>query len=151
MTHEILTVLIASASPISELRGGIPLGIAFGLPPSEVFLLAVVTNMLIFFPARAVLEVFYRSVLRHLPLFDRYLLRVRRTGTPTVEKYGLLGLAVFVGIPLPFTGAYTGTVLSWLLAMELKRSFLGVVLGVLLAGVVVMAVTLGVARGLPLP
>jgi uncharacterized membrane protein len=149
VTHEVLAVLIASASPISELRGGIPLGIALGLQPVDVFVLSVVTNILIFFPARAVLALFYRGVLRRLPLFDRYLLRVRRTGAPAIEKYGLLGLVLFVGIPLPFTGAYTGTVLSWLLAMDVKRSFLGVVGGVLVAGVIVMGITLGLVHGLP--
>jgi len=147
VTVDVLAVVLASASPISELRGGIPLGIALGLPPAEVFALSVGTNILVFFPARAVLVLFYRSILRRLPLFERYLQRVRQRGSPKVEKYGLLGLALFVGIPLPFTGAYTGTVLSWLLAMDVKRSFAGVVTGVMFAGAAVMALTLGVASG----
>jgi uncharacterized membrane protein len=83
-------------------------------------------------------------VFTRIPYFDDYLVRVRRKGEPTVRKYGLLGLLLFVAVPLPITGAYTGTVLSWLLAMEWKRSFIAVGIGVVCAGVIVMLATLGV-------
>ena len=148
--HDILLVIVASASPISELRGGIPLGIGLGLEPALTFVVSVVTNILIFFPARFVLDVFYRSVLHRLPLFDRYLVRVREKGKPRVDKYGLVGLALFVAVPLPITGAYTGTVLSWLLAMSWRRAFAGVAAGVVIAGIIVMLVTMGVVATLPL-
>jgi uncharacterized membrane protein len=148
--NDILLVIVASASPISELRGGIPLGIGLGLEPALTFVVSVVTNILIFFPARFVLDVFYRSVLHRLPLFDRYLVRVREKGKPRVDKYGLVGLALFVAVPLPITGAYTGTVLSWLLAMSWRRAFAGVAAGVVIAGIIVMLVTLGVVATLPL-
>ena len=108
--NDILLVILASASPISELRGGIPLGIGLGLDPALTYLVAVITNILVYFPARLILDVFYRSVLHRLPLFDRYLLKVRERGKPKVDKYGLVGLALFVAVPLPITGAYTGTV-----------------------------------------
>lgn len=148
--NDVLLVLLASASPISELRGGIPLGVALGLDIAPTFLLAVVTNILVFFPVRLILVAFYRTVLTRLPLFDRYLERVRSRGRPIVEKYGLLGLALFVAVPLPVTGAYTGTILSWLLNMEWRRSFLGVAIGVVIAGVIVTCVTLGIIAGVSL-
>ena len=148
--NEILLVIVASASPISELRGGIPLGIGLGLDPVLTFVVALIANILVFFPARFVLNVFYRSLLHRLPLFDRYLLRVRERGKPTVDKYGLVGLVLFVAVPLPITGAYTGTVLSWLLAMDWKRAFAGVTAGVVIAGIVVMLVTMGVVTAIPL-
>ena len=81
---------------------------------------------------------------------SRYLERVRSRGRPIVEKYGLLGLALFVAVPLPVTGAYTGTILSWLLNMEWRRSFLGVAIGVVIAGVIVTCVTLGIIAGVSL-
>lgn len=142
--REALLVILTTAVPVSELRGGIPLGVALGLEPWLVFLLSVTTNVLIFFPARLALAWFYRSILRKLPYFDEYLVRVRRRGEPTVRKYGLVGLAIFVAVPLPITGAYTGTVLSWLLAMDWKRAFVAVAAGVVCAGVIVMLATLGV-------
>jgi uncharacterized membrane protein len=129
---------------VSELRGGIPLGVALGLDPWLVFALSVTTNILIFFPTRLALSWFYRSVFTKLPYFDHYLVRVRRRGEPEVRKYGLLGLLLFVAVPLPITGAYTGTVLSWLLAMEWKRSFVAIGLGVICAGIIVMLATMGV-------
>jgi len=148
--NDLLLVIVASASPISELRGGIPLGIGLGFEPAFTYAVAVTTNILVYFPARLVLTGLYSKVLRHVPLFDRYLLRVRTTGKPRVDKYGLLGLALFVAVPLPITGAYTGTVLSWLLAMDWKRSFVGVAIGVMVAGCIVMALTLGVIVAVPL-
>ena len=142
--NEMLLVIVTTATPVSELRGGIPLGVALGLDPGLVFALSVTTNILIFFPARLALSWFYRSVFTKLPYFDQYLVRVRRRGEPTVRRYGLLGLLLFVAVPLPITGAYTGTVLSWLLAMEWKRSFVAIGLGVICAGIIVMLATMGV-------
>lgn len=142
--HDILLVMLTTALPVSELRGGIPLGVALGLDPWLVFVVAVATNIAIFVPTRLALSWFYRSVFTRIPYFDAYLVRARRKGEPTIRKYGLLGLLLFVAVPLPVTGAYTGTVLSWLLAMEWKRSFIAVAIGVVCAGVIVMLATLGV-------
>jgi len=148
--RDVLLVILATVTPVSELRGAIPLGIGLGLDPVLTFVVAVVTNILVFLPARFVLKFFYDTVLRRIPWFERYLVRLRRRGQPTVEKYGLLGLVVFVAVPLPLTGAYTGTILSWLLAMEWKRSFVAVAVGVVLAGLIVTAATMGVIAGVGL-
>ncbi len=147
--RDVLLVVLATVTPVSELRGAIPLGIGLGLDPLLTFAVAVVANAVLFLPTRFALEFFYSSVLRRLPRFDRYLLSVRRRGQPAVEKYGLLGLALFVAVPLPLTGAYTGTILSWLLAMEWKRSFVAVALGVVVAGIIVMLATMGVVSVVP--
>jgi uncharacterized membrane protein len=64
-----------------------------------------------------------------------------------VDRYGFLGLALFVAIPLPLTGAYTGTILAWLLGTDWRKAFPAVALGVLVAGIVVLLVTLGVIEG----
>jgi len=142
--HDALLVILTTVVPVSELRGGIPLGIALGVEPWRVFVLAVTTNVLIFFPTRLMLSWLYKSVFTRIPHFNDYLVRVRRNGEPKVRKYGLLGLLLFVAVPLPMTGAYTGTVLSWLLAMEWKRSFVAVAIGVVCAGIIVMLATMGV-------
>jgi uncharacterized membrane protein len=148
MTRAIALTLLATVLPISELRGGIPLGIHLGLPPWSVFLIAVVANALIFFPVFFALRLFYDKVLYRIPLFDKYLDSLRKRGKPKVDKYGFWGLALFVAVPLPLTGAYTGTILAWLLGMEWRKSFAAVGLGVIVAGVVVLLITLGVTSAL---
>lgn len=148
MTREIALVLLATLSPISELRGGIPLGISLGLDPFFTFGVAVAANAILFFPIRLVLRLFYHGVLSRLPLFDRYLDSIRRKGKPKVEKYGFLGLTLFVGIPLPVTGVYTASILSWLLDMNWRKAFPAIALGAVIAGVVVLLATIGIGGGL---
>jgi uncharacterized membrane protein len=144
MTREIAWVLLTTVLPISELRGGIPLGISLGLDPLFTFFIAVIANVLIFFPIFFALRLFYDKVLYRIPLFDKYLDNLRKRGKPKVEKYGFWGLFLFVAIPLPITGAYTGTILAWLLGMDWRRAFPAVGLGVIVAGVVVLLITLGI-------
>jgi uncharacterized membrane protein len=144
MTREIALTLLATVVPISELRGGIPLGISLGLDPWFTFFIAVVANALIFFPVFFALRLFYDKVLFRIPLFDKYLDSLRKRGKPKVDKYGFWGLFLFVAVPLPLTGAYTGTILAWLLGMDWKKAFPAVGLGVIVAGVVVLLITLGV-------
>ena len=144
MIRDVFLVLLTTVTPVSELRGGIPVGVALGLDPALVFLLSVTANVAIFWPWRLALVWFYRTVFTRIPHFDDYLERVRRKGEPIVRKYGFLGLLIFVAVPLPITGAYTATVLSWLLAMEWKRSFIAIAIGVVCAGIIVMLATMGV-------
>jgi uncharacterized membrane protein len=145
MAKEIALVLLATVSPISELRGGIWLGIVtFGLDPLLIFFIAVIANAVIFFPVFFALRLFYDKFLFRIPLFNKYLYSLRKRGKPIVDKYGFWGLTLFVAIPLPFTGAYTGTILAWLLDMDWKKAFPAVGLGVIIAGVVVLLITLGI-------
>jgi uncharacterized membrane protein len=144
MTREIAWVLLTTVLPISELRGGIPLGISLGLDPLFTFFIAVIANVLIFFPIFFALRLFYDKLLSRIPLFNKYLDNLRKRGKPKVEKYGFWGLTLFVAIPLPITGAYTGTILAWLLGMDWKKAFPAVGLGVIVAGVVVLLITLGI-------
>ena len=147
MTKDIVWVLLATVSPISELRGGIPLGISLGLDPWLTFFIAVVANALIFFPVFFALRLFYDKLLCRIQLFNRYLESLRKRGKPKVDKYGFWGLALFVAVPLPLTGAYTGTILAWLLGMDWRKAFPAVALGVVVAGIIVLLITLGVIEG----
>lgn len=120
----------------------------FQLDPWLTFVMAVIANALVFFPVFFALRLLYQKVLRHIPLFDKYLKNLQKRGKPKVQRYGFWGLALFVAVPLPVTGAYTGTMLAWLLGMEWRKAFPAVALGVVVAGIVVILVTLGVIRGL---
>jgi uncharacterized membrane protein len=139
---DIAKFLLATVSPISELRGGIPLGILqYGLDPLFTFFIAVIANALIFFPVFFALRLFYDKFLYRIPFFDKYLDNLRKRGKPKVEKYGFWGLILFVAIPLPITGAYTGTILAWLAGMDWRKAFPAVGLGVIVAGVIVLLIT----------
>jgi uncharacterized membrane protein len=144
MTREIVLTLLATISPISELRGGIPIGISLGLDPLFTFFIAIIANALIFFPIFFILRLLYDKLLYRIPLFDKYLDNLRKRGKPKIEKYGFWGLTLFVAIPLPITGAYTGTILAWIVGMDWKKAFPAVGLGVIVAGVIVLLITLGI-------
>jgi uncharacterized membrane protein len=146
--QEIAWVIATTLSPISELRGGIPLGVlVFGLAPPLVFLVAIIANALLFFPIFFGLSLFYNKFLSRFQLFSRYLENVRKRGKPKVDKYGFWGLTLLVGIPLPITGVYTATFVGWLLDMDWKKAFPAIGLGVVIAGTIVLLVTLGVIEG----
>lgn len=147
MTHKIVLVVLVTISPISELRGGIPLGISLGLDPLLTFFIAIIANAIVFFPILLVLRLFYDGILSRLQIFNRYLDSVRRKGKPKVDRYGSLALALFVAIPLPVTGVYTASILSWLLSMDWRKAFPAIALGVIVAGIIVILITLSTAAG----
>ena len=143
--HEIAWVIAATLSPVSELRGGIPLGVlVFGLDPLLVFFVAIIANAALFFPIFFGLRLFYDKFLSRFQLFNRYLENVKRRSKPKVDKYGFLGLTLLVAIPLPVTGVYTATFAAWLLGMDWKKAFPAIGLGVIIAGTIV---TIGVTLG----
>jgi len=133
-------VALLAVSPISELRGGIPLGILLGHNPVHVFLLAATLNVLIYFPIRLTLN----FVGSKLPA--SFITSVRKRSQPFVDKYGIYGLAIFVGIPLPYSGVYTATTLSWLLGFNTRTCIIPITVGVFIAGCIVTALTLGIGE-----
>jgi uncharacterized membrane protein len=146
MTQEIALTLLLTVLPVSELRGGIPLGISLGLDPLFTFFIAVIANALMFFPIFFGLRLFYDKLLSRIPLFNKYLDSVRKRGKPKVDKYGFWGLTFFVALPLPITGVYTGTALAWLLGMDWRKAFPPIGIGVIIAGVIVLLGALGVVE-----
>ena len=135
-----LIVFLVSMVPLIELRGAIPYGVLFGLPLWQTFLIAIVGNMLpvpiIFFFARRVLEWGAdKPVIGKL--FTFFLEKGHKGGEKLQAKAGrglYVALLLFVGIPLPGTGAWTGTLAASLLDMDFKKSVLACMGGVLLAG-----------------
>ena len=145
MIQKIALTLLVTVSPITELRGGIPLGILhYGLNPLFTFFIAIVANALLFFPIFLGLGLFYDKLLSRLQIFNHYLDIVRMKGSPKVDKYGFLGLTLLVAIPLPVTGVYTASILSWLLGISWRKAFPAIGLGVIVAGIIVLLITLGI-------
>ncbi|MEM7826598.1 MAG: small multi-drug export protein [Candidatus Aenigmatarchaeota archaeon] len=141
--NETIAIIIASILPISELRGGIPLGMVLGLNPLFVIITAIIFNSLVFFPVYFGLNLFYDKFLYKIEIVQKNLKRISKS-KDKIEKYGIIGLALFVAVPFPFTGAWTGSVLAWLLRLEWKKSFLAILLGVIIAGAIVSILSLGI-------
>lgn len=138
-----LTVALLCLLPVSELRGGLPYALASGWTPVAAFSVCVVFNCLAGPVTYAFLGTAHRLLVRwksYERAFDRLINRSRRKVAPYVSRYGALGLIVFVGIPLPFTGAYTGALGAWVLGIPFRRAVGPVCAGVLLAAIIVTAV-----------
>ena len=142
MLTKYLSVFLISMVPLIELRGAIPVGVAMGLPLWQVYVIAIIGNMLpvpfIFFFARKVLE--WGADKPVIGKFFTFCLEKGHKGGAKLKATAGRGLPwallLFVGIPLPGTGAWTGTLAASLLDMDFKSSVLAVMLGVILAGLI---------------
>ena len=140
-----LEVLAFAASPISELRGAIPWAILkLHFPWYYAFLLAVIGNLL---PVPFILLFFDTTsrLLSKVGLFKRilnWLFNYTRRRGKIVERYERIGLALFVAIPLPVTGAWTGSLAAVLFGLKFKHAFLSIFFGILIAGTIVTGATL---------
>ena len=150
MLKKYLLIFLVSMVPLIELRGAIPYGVAFGLPLWLTYIIAIVGNMLpvpiIFFFARRVLE--WGADKPYIgKLFTFFLEKGHRGGEKLKAKAGrglYWALLLFVGIPLPGTGAWTGTLGASFLNMGFKSTVTAVSLGVILAGIIMALVSTGV-------
>jgi uncharacterized membrane protein len=142
---EFFQVFFTAAAPISELRGAIPLGIVtHDISWPIVFLVAIAGNLLPVPFLLLFLEPLTRlfSKVELLEKIIRWFFeRTRRRGR-LIERYERIGLMLFVAIPLPITGAWTGSILAFLLGLSFWRAFISIALGVLIAGAIVTALTL---------
>jgi len=139
-----VAVVVLAALPVSELRGSIPLGLAMNFTPLKTYLLSFVGNMLPVVPLLFFLQPISEK-LRHIPVFERFfnwLFERTRKKASLIEKFEAFGLILFVAIPLPVTGAWTGCVAATLFKIRFRYAFLAIMLGVIIAGVVVMALSL---------
>jgi uncharacterized membrane protein len=140
----IITGLI-SMLPIFELRGGIPVGIAaLKLSPFLVYPVAVIFNLIPVFPLLLFLNPIKRA-LEKLPFFRgifHFLTKRVEHNKKLVERYEELGLLLFVAVPLPITGAWTGSLIAVIMGLKTVKSFLFICLGVIAAGIIVTMLTM---------
>jgi len=140
-----LVVMLISALPIAELRVAIPVGIhTFGMPWYWAFTISIIGNML---PV-PILLLFFDSLAKLVSLVKPgkklvdWVFERTRKHEKTIQKYEWLGLALFVGIPLPMTGAWTGSILAFIMGLKFFPSLLSIFCGVLIAGAIVTALSL---------
>lgn len=140
-------VMIVAALPISELRGAIPLGLYYGMSLSKSFWLSVLGNLTFIAPALFLLEPISNK-LRRFKIWSRFfdwLFERTKEKADVVQKYAALGLAIFVAIPLPMTGAWSGVIAASLFKIRFGYAFIAITAGVIVAGLIVLILcTLGI-------
>lgn len=145
--NELVYVALLALTPVIELRGSIPYGIAVGLHPMLVVAVSVLFNILAAPLAYFVLS-YVVGVFQHISWFhnfwEKVVVRSQRKVRPALDKYGVLGLALFIGVPLPGTGVYTAAIGAYALGFKLKELMIAAVIGVCIAAAIVTpAVLLG--------
>ena len=148
VSKELLLTFTTAMAPVVELRGAIPLGIAAGLPPALACAAAILGNLvpapLIILLARRVAD-FLRGTRFFGPRIDWLERRAHLKGR-LVRKYRLLGLVILVGIPLPGTGAWTGSLVAAALNIRMRHALPAILLGLIMAGLITTALTLGIVH-----
>lgn len=143
-----LTVLLTAALPIIELRGAIPVGISLGLSPIHAAILSFIGSMIpvpfILFTIRPIF-----NYLKETKAFRKTVYRLTNRSlnkSHKIQKYGAWGLLIFVAIPLPGTGVWSGSLAAALLNMRFKWAFPAILIGNLIAGILIMGVSNGVFK-----
>lgn len=147
-----LIVFIVSMIPLIELRGAIPVGVGLGLPEVLTLIIAIIGNLLpvplIYVFARRFLEWGAAGKTKTLKKFCNFCLKKgEKAGKKLQDSTGeslYFALFLFVGIPLPGTGAWTGTLAASLLDLDFKKSIISVMAGVVCAGLIMLLISLGI-------
>ena len=147
MVGEFTLTILVSMIPVVELRGGIPFGVAAGLPVWAAFIAAVIGNLIpvpfIIVYIRRIFQWMRRRIPKLNSLVDKLERKAHLKGQ-RVTKYKYLGLMLFVAIPLPGTGAWTGSLAAAFLDMPLRKAIPSVIAGVLIAGMAISILSYGV-------
>ena len=141
-----LTVLLTAALPIIELRGAIPVGISLGLSPIHATLISLMGSMIpvpfILFTIRPIF-----NYLKTTKIFKKLVHRLTdksMSKSGKIQKYGAWGLLIFVAIPLPGTGVWSGSLAAALLDMRFKWAFPAILVGNIIAAAIIMGLSNGV-------
>jgi len=144
--NEFLALILATFIPTIELRGSIPLGILYyHLPWYQVFFVCVLANIFLGMIFYFFIEFFVDVVCYFKPinnLYQKYSSKVHKKISKYVERYGIIGVALFIAVPLPGSGVYSGGVGAFLLGMDYKEFMIASIFGVLIAGILVTLLVL---------
>lgn len=147
MLKEILLTLGVSMFPVVELRGGIPFGLAQGLPLWVAIVVSIIGNMIPIPFIIVFIRKIFKFVSERIPWMRRLVEKLEKRAmgkADIVHKYELIGLCIFVAIPLPGTGAWTGALIAALLDMRLRRAMPAIFIGVLIAAFIISIVSYGI-------
>ena len=154
MFLKFLIVFLVSMVPLIELRGAVPIGVGFGIPEWAVCIIAMIGNFIpvpfIFIFARRILEWGAGWKWKPFKKFCKWCLKKGEKGGEKLQKKTgssiYLALALFVGIPLPGTGAWTGTLAASMLNLDRKKSLISVACGLVLACTIMILLSLGIFK-----
>ncbi|MBS3084777.1 small multi-drug export protein [Candidatus Pacearchaeota archaeon] len=152
--NQIILAIILTLLPIVELRGGLPVALLSAskenISPILVFAVIVLFNILLIFAIFFFLDYFHKIFLKfefYKKFYSFYLTKMQKK----IDKFekahnsmGIFALFLFVAIPLPLTGAYSGVFLSWIMGLKRKKSILAISLGVLTSGIIIYIGTMGI-------
>jgi len=143
--NEFLKILFISMFPITELRFSIPYFILVEeVVWQKVFIVSIIGNILIGILVLYVIAptMFFLRKNHYLHKIINYILNRTKSKSSLINNYKLVGLILFIGIPLPFTGVWTGALASYLFSISRKRSMAGITIGVLISSIIVLSLTL---------
>ena len=139
-----LEIMLLAMLPLTELRGAIPIGIAMDLNPIAVYIASVIGSTIVSIPLiltfRHILN-FFRNIDIFLPLVKKVDSKIE-SGMKRLKSISILGIILFVGIPLPTTGNWTAAAIASILKMRIKTSLLGVLIGNMMSGIIVSLISL---------
>ena len=141
-------VFFVSMLPVLELRAAIPIGAATGMNIYECYFISVIGNILpvpfILIFIKKIIESMSVSKIAFFRKISDFLLKKAEKRSDKVNKYSLIGLFLFVAVPLPGTGGWTGALIAALMEMRFKKAFLSIAAGVMVAGLIMCAASYGV-------
>lgn len=145
-----LIVFIISILPILELRGGLIAASLLNVSPLTGYIVSIIGNTLpvpfILLFINKVLDCMGKSKIKWMNKLSKWLDKKARKHKDSIEKYGYLGLTLFVGVPLPGTGAWTGCLAASVLNMDKKKSFISIMLGIIMASIIMMLISYGLLK-----
>jgi uncharacterized membrane protein len=142
----LLTVLVLSVAPVVELRAAIPVGIGvYDLPVAQVFLIAVAGNMIPAFILLYGWDWFVDLAAKHWPwlgrIMSRWYQKTQVQWDAKIEKYGPWALILFVAVPLPGSGVWSGALAAWIFQLEKTKALLSLLAGVIISALIVTILT----------
>jgi len=144
-----IIVFIVSLMPILELRGGILAAYAMGMDFLPAFVISFIGNMLpipfILFFIQKIFEFLKKTRLKNIAY---YFEKKAISKSDIIDKYAYLGVLIFVAIPLPGTGAWTGALIASMLKLDIKKTFLAITIGVFIAGIIVSLISYGLLNAI---
>lgn len=145
-----LIVFIISILPILELRGGLIAASLLNVSPLTGYIVSIIGNTLpvpfILLFINKILDWMGKSKIKWMNKLSKWLDKKARKHKDSIEKYGYLGLILFVGVPLPGTGAWTGCLVASVLNMDKKKSFISIMLGIIMASIIMMLISYGLLK-----
>ena len=145
-------VFIISLLPILELRGGLLAASLLGVAPLRAYIISIIGNLIpvpfILLFISKILDSMEKSKVKWINKLGNSIRKKADKNKGKIEKYGYFGLILFVGIPLPGTGAWTGCLVASLLNLDRKKSFLCTLAGVIMASIIMMIISYGIVSRL---